>query len=421
MAADNKHRTPRVFISSTVKDLAEHRRAAERAASKSGFLAQLSEDWEASPRPPLKNCLERVDRCHLIVVLVADWHGWTPDDAANPDHKNITRLECVQAKAKRYDVIPFLLDPDCIDWPKKYRESYRATTAIDDDLPDDEFTKLQREIKRNKAAPKDFRTWPEHDYTRNTFTTVADLKEKLGHALRDSLDGHAEYRPTPEPSGFNRADYLDWLQRQCESVELLGLDQRDAHNARLPHVYVPARVERTRDKAAELESSWALLTERIGTESLYVPGAPGAGKSTFCRWQALIAAAGEVPPHPIAMQGDYVETLPAELQNHPPVLCYLRDLNDHKQLLRGSSHWLRKSLKEALAAWLNATQPDDLTGAGWRTLLEQGQCLMILDGVDEPQTLYKEGNDARRPRAPSADRAAAGSYSVQCPSLIAVT
>ena len=30
MAADNKHRTPRVFISSTVKDLAEHRRGRPR-------------------------------------------------------------------------------------------------------------------------------------------------------------------------------------------------------------------------------------------------------------------------------------------------------------------------------------------------------------------------------------------------------
>ena len=40
------------------------------------------------------------------------------------------------------------------------------------------------------------------------------------------------------------------------------------------------------------EERHAVLLQRLGEESLYVPGAPGSGKSTFCRWLALLAAGG---------------------------------------------------------------------------------------------------------------------------------
>jgi hypothetical protein len=348
MAAGNAHQTPRVFISSTVKDLAEYRRVAEKAASKEGFLAQLSEDWEASAKRPLRNCLERVDQCHLVVAIVADWHGWTPGDPDNTEHKSITRLECERAVQNGYLVIPFLLDPNYKDWPTECRESYRATQAIDDDMPDDDLANLQREIKRNKAALRGFRQWLETEFTRNLFTTSADLEGKLGRALRAWLDDNAEFKSVPRQSVFDEVEYLDWVRRQSESVELLGVDQRDTHNVRLQHVYVPARVESERTQDAGGYSRWILLTERIGNESLYVPGAPGAGKSTFCRWLAPIVAAGDVPRHPIAAPDDYIEAVPETLQDRMPVLCYLRDFNDHKALLHGSGRWYRHTLEQAL-------------------------------------------------------------------------
>ena len=40
-----------------------------------------------------------------------------------------------------------------------------------------------------------------------------------------------------------------------------------------------------------------LLLHRLGEESLYVPGGPGAGKSTFCRWLVLAVASGFLPAH----------------------------------------------------------------------------------------------------------------------------
>ncbi len=399
MAADNTHRTPRVFISSTVKDLTEHWLAVERAASKAGFLAQPCEDWEASPKQPLSNCLERVDQCHVLVAILADWHGWTPDDPGNTEHKSITRLECERAALNGYAVIPFLLDPEFNTWPLEHRESYRMTEAMDRDLTEEQLLALQREVKRNRNALDDFRTWLQTDRTRNLFTSPGDLEEKLGRALRTWLDENPAFRPAQKAAGFDAAAYLDWVRRQCESVELLGIDQREANNVRLQQVYVPARVAAERDEAADRERPWALLIDRIGAASLYVPGAPGAGKSTFCRWLALILAAGEVPPHPVAVPDEYTERFPAALKGRLPILCYLRDLNDHRSLLRGGGRWLRCELEQALANWFDKTQPGGLTGSAWRALLEQGSCLLILDGVDELQASFEENGQRHRPRA----------------------
>lgn len=52
------------------------------------------------------------------------------------------------------------------------------------------------------------------------------------------------------------------------------------------------------------------MLQRFGDESLYLPGDPGAGKSTFCRWLALVTAEGRVPEHPVPSPEGYAERLP---------------------------------------------------------------------------------------------------------------
>src|SRR5258708_5736199 len=74
---------PVVFISSTAKDLQEHREAAARAARQAGFEAQMMEDFEAqSLKPPYPACLEKVRDCDVLIVIVAHRYGWAPQDQA---------------------------------------------------------------------------------------------------------------------------------------------------------------------------------------------------------------------------------------------------------------------------------------------------------------------------------------------------
>ena len=129
---------------------------------------------------------------------------------------------------------------------------------------------------------------------------------------------------------------------------MLGLDLKQANNARLQQVYVPAVVPARHSDESEARGRGARRTDsappkvatpcsctRLGEESLYVPGDPGAGKSTFCRWAALVTALGRVPDHPVPCADAYREELPEGLLGRLPVLFHLRDLAAEKDLVTG--------------------------------------------------------------------------------------
>ncbi len=410
------HKIPRVFISSTAEDLKEFRAAVETTLLSNDCFPVMFEYWEGADNPPLQECLERVDSCDLVLAVVAKRHGWTPADQETDEGKSITRLECEHAFEQQIPIIPFFVD-DETDWPVEQTENYRLTAAADQG----NFgilAKLGLEIERNQTSLTNFRQWLSNGRQHRLFNTPGDLQLEITRAISRWRCEHPKFQQPEAVAGFNRTSYRDWLCRRCESVELLGLEQKDAHNVRLQHVYVPAMVlwddpdpallkahkiempEDLHHKATDKIRINLPLLHRLACHSLYVPGAPGAGKSTFCRWLALIAASDMVPQHPIPAPDEYLEASPSESKKRIPVLCYLRDLNDHKELLRGSSgSWTRKELEDTLAKWLDKTQPGGLNGAAWRALIKNGDCLMILDGVDELQTCYKEDEQSHLPRS----------------------
>ena len=68
---------PVVFISSTAKDLAEHRDAAAKAARQAGFEARMMEDFEAQTlKPPYPACMAEVRSCDVLVAIIAHRYGW---------------------------------------------------------------------------------------------------------------------------------------------------------------------------------------------------------------------------------------------------------------------------------------------------------------------------------------------------------
>ena len=190
-----------------------------------------------------------------------------------------------------------------------------------------------------------------------------------------------------------REAYVTWLRRECEKVVLLGLDLRDRqNNVRLGQVYVPALTPAPRASldagtgrrgAPDREPSEEPLLHRLGRESIYVPGAPGCGKSTFCRWTALAAASGGLPSRSDDLPEAFAEQMPAALRERFPFLCPLREWASDPRWLAGSGRWWRQQLEDALAAWIDATRPGGLTSPAFLEALHQGTCLLILDGVDE--------------------------------------
>jgi hypothetical protein len=380
---------PKALISSTLEDLGDFREKARDAILRLNWLPIDCGYWAAGGNTPLATCLEKVDDADVVLAIVAHRHGWTPPDQPDGGHKSITRLECERAKSNGIEVIPFFVDEKA-SWDAKLTETYRINEA-----PPEKIAEVAVEVSRNVAALRDFKTWLDAIGTRVLFSKPEQLETEVLHAL-----GEWAKRQGITNSGASnasvRARYLDWLRRECESVELLGLDLKESQNVRLNHVYVPAVTPPKATDAAEKrersgeERQPDRLLHRLGEESLYVPGAPGAGKSTFCRWLALAVASGTVPPHPVGVPEGLEEKLPEGLRGRFPLLCRLRDWAGQEQCLKGNGRWTRAQLEESLRDWITATRPGGLTPEVFREELAAGRCLLILDGVDEvPEVLDK--------------------------------
>ncbi|MBL8528313.1 MAG: SUMF1/EgtB/PvdO family nonheme iron enzyme [Burkholderiales bacterium] len=355
----------RVYVSSTYVDLVEHRKAVKVALERAQYDVECMEKYPAFDERPQDKCLEDVAQCDYYVLILALRYGFCPPKD-NPKKLSITQLEYERAVREGKPCFAFMLDGEH-PWPPKWIDT--------------------RALKLSSKIGK-FRQQVGLKHGTALFTTPETIVNVVHEALRNH-----ELRTGTNDRSSNaliRAGYLDWLRRECESVDLLGLDPKETANVRLGQVYVPAlTAAKVDDKRGSEKGSFGrerqhdLLLHRLGDESLYVPGAPGAGKSTFCRWLALTVATGSLPDHPIGAPDEFEEVLPDSLRSRFPFLCRLREWAGQPACLAGNGHWTRAQLEEALACWLAATTPGGLTPEVWRQEVMEGHCLLILDGVDE--------------------------------------
>ena len=107
----------KAFVSSTFKDLEQHRAHVVKALRRSGLFVDPMEDWTAASPEPMKFCCERLDGCELCVLLVARRRGYIPDG----ESKSITQLEYEAAIKNGTDVLVFLLAEDAY-WKREWDE-----------------------------------------------------------------------------------------------------------------------------------------------------------------------------------------------------------------------------------------------------------------------------------------------------------
>ncbi len=406
--ASNGPPTPKVFISSTAEDLGDYRAAARDAALRAGCTPDMQEYWVAKDNPPLAECLERVANTDVLIIIAAHRYGWAPPNQDGDEDKSITWLECEQAVEREAEVLAFVLDDGVKDWPDEYREDYNLRKAMEAGNGD---VKLYQDTQRRIGRLKDFKDWLNGRAIRETFVSPEDLRGKAALALKEWLARWARKKGIEiEPAAPEvPPDYLIWLRGECESVELLGLELKEAHTTGLSQVYVPAVTE-TREagledrelrpgQGSEEKARPDLLLARLDRESLYVPGAPGAGKSTFCRWLAWLASARGLPDHPIPAPKEYREIFPGSVSGRLPLLVTLREFWSAMPCRPGARAWTRAELEAALVAWLDGRLPGGLDGAALLVHLHAGSALLILDGVDEVPENHGEGRKATFPRA----------------------
>lgn len=216
--------------------------------------------------------------------------------------------------------------------------------------------------------------------------------------------GKAAVKPTVPQS------YRDWLKIRCGDIELLGLSPKEAQAVRLRNVYVPLttpagseapqeRQSESRSETVREEKKPQLLLGLLERKSLYVSGAPGSGKSTFCRWAAWLACAGEMPDHPVVAPEPFAEVFPVSFAKRLPLLIRLSQFWTYLPQTPGCRDLSHKQFEQALSRWLQDQNPGGMKWPVVRANLDAGSALLLFDGVDEVPLTHGDERSYSCPRA----------------------
>ena len=406
---------PIVFISSTSEDLKEHRAAARDAAIPAGFLPSMMEYFTASgKRRPLKACLAKVDEADLVVAIVAHRYGWVPGGKRNSGGKSITWLECEHAVKKGKEVIAFLVHEKHA-WPTEFREESRLMSAA----LEGKAQELVDEVQRNLSKLQEFKDWLNGLGLRKTFTTPEDLRGKIEAALRESQpQPPSRKKRAPQkraPKGDPRK-YLNALREETAYIDIRGLvvGSGKAHRFSIEELFIPlttasqteepskaargkrpsrSRAKKAAKKAAKGRAVHDLdaaqrepvqLHEALTNKRLVIVGDPGSGKTTFLRRIAFALCETTLDEVPDAAESRL------GIRGQPfPVFVRIAELLQHMRNARKAGLRDAPTIDDA-PAWLphflttaNKDSNWGLSESFFKSKLQDGACILLLDGLDE--------------------------------------
>jgi hypothetical protein len=394
--APRAHRL-RAFVSSTFVDLQKHRAAVIEQLRKAGIFVDPMEDWTADGDEPKEFSAARVEGCDLCVLLVAFRRGHVPDG----ETLSITQIEYQRACQLGIDLLPFVLDEDAA-WPRKF-----------DQLDKDPQIRVWRDELMARHGVGFFGTDP--------------ASIPFSSALSRWLD---KLRMAGAATPVDQAAYLRKLYAQNRWIDIRGLQVGTGRVYRFPirQLFIPLTVlggaardelakKAPRDQldpatsegvASEPDPSLyglqrnVQLSSLLGQRLLLIVGDPGMGKTTFLRrivaelCEAFLGTAVAVDE---AADGEIQQIVEIADQPEPaapwwdtdqpplPVLIRFAELHEHIQGARGlvgaptvagRAAWLPHFLA---AAWSEACSGAD--EAFFRNVLQQGQAIVLLDGLDE--------------------------------------
>jgi len=103
----------RAFVSSTYRDLKDHRAYVIDRLARSGILVDPMEKWTAASDEPKVLSQERVRDCQLCILLV----GFTRGHISQGETRSITQLEYAEALRRGITVLTFMASEEA-DWPE---------------------------------------------------------------------------------------------------------------------------------------------------------------------------------------------------------------------------------------------------------------------------------------------------------------
>lgn len=114
-----------VFISSTSRDLLDHRAAVAKALLNAGFHPIDMANFMARPEGAKTACLKEVDESDLFVGIYAWRYGFIPPEA----EVSITEQEFIEAERLKKPCFIFMVDEN-YSWPEEFKEPGLGTRLL---------------------------------------------------------------------------------------------------------------------------------------------------------------------------------------------------------------------------------------------------------------------------------------------------
>src|SRR6218665_1617280 len=95
----------RVFVSSTMEDLANERQAVVRQIEDLALVPVNAEALSPSGEKSWDLLKSEIETCHIFVLILGESYGWIPsEDAAE---KSVTHMEADYARDLQIPILPF--------------------------------------------------------------------------------------------------------------------------------------------------------------------------------------------------------------------------------------------------------------------------------------------------------------------------
>src|SRR5437660_8550819 len=101
----------RVMISSTARDLPEHRKEVMDACLRQGMFPIMMEHLPASDNEAITASLEMVDEADIYLLILAHRYGYVPA-ANNPERLSVTEHEYNRAIERKIPILTFAMHAD---------------------------------------------------------------------------------------------------------------------------------------------------------------------------------------------------------------------------------------------------------------------------------------------------------------------